>query len=189
MPVYTLFGQGSTAGSSNSAVSSETEGMQFSLSAPANLTGIWVYSPAGATALPSGIGIFKVTGAGTGTIVPGSQNNAPTWSGAAGSGWVRCAYKGGPLLTPGNNYKVCMFWNAGGGTIAFIHFYWTTGAGGGGLVSGIISAPNNAGADVGQDSYEAGAAISYPATTFDASNYWIDVEVTTESGLLAGSFP
>lgn len=179
MPVYTLFGQaggGTLAGDSSTA----TLGMQFTLAQNATLTGIWFYSPPGATALPTACAIYLKTGAGTGSIVSGSQINSPSWSGAAGSGWVKASYSSGPVLLTGNTYKVVVLKDATLNVYSGTSHYWDTGAGSGGLTSGIITAPNSAGGDGGQDTFtEPSASLTYPATMFNATNYWVDLEVMT----------
>jgi uncharacterized protein DUF4082 len=180
--VYTLFGQTGGGGAATD-ISSYTMGMQFTLSQNATLTGIWFYSAATATVLPTGCAVYLMTGAGTGSIVSGSQNNSPSWSGAAGSGWVKCAYASGPTLSTGNTYKVVVLIASQGSptvTYSATSHYWDSGAGSGGLTSGIITAPNNAGGDGGQDTFaNPSASLAYPASSFNATNYWVDVEVTT----------
>lgn len=181
MAVYTLFGQsgsGTSAGDSNNY----TMGMQFTLSQSATLTGIWFYSASGSAGLPSACAVYQMTGAGTGSIVSGSQNNSPSWSGAAASGWVRCPYGSGPVLSSGTTYKVVILTAITVVTYSATAHYWdTTGAGASGLTSGIITAPNNAGGDGGQDTFNQSASFAYPASSANAANYWVDVEVTTPS--------
>ena len=177
MTVYTLFGQpalGLTVASDNTQY---TMGMQFSLSQSAALTGIWWYSGTGAAVLPQQCGIYAVTGQ---TLV--ASNTSPSWSGAAASGWVKCTFPGSTTLTASTNYKVCVQCLADSGDGFFYSatsHYWDTGTGSGGLTSGIITAPNNAGGDGGQDTYTTPASVlTYPSTATNAGNYWVDVEVT-----------
>ena len=172
----TLFGQISGGGLASDS-GSYTLGMQFTLSQSATLTGIWFFSPASATNLPIFTAIYQV---GPDTIVSGSQNLSATWSGAAGSGWVKCAYASGPVLLPSTNYKVCVYKDSNTLEYSSTSHYWdTTGPGTAGLTSGIITAPNNAGSDGGQDTFTvAGGALVYPSSSFNATNYWVDVEVT-----------
>lgn len=182
MTVYTLFGQ-TGGGTIVSDGSTYTMGMQFTLSQPATLTGIWFYSAPTATALPAGCAIFQQTGAGTGTVVAGSRNDTPSWSGAAGSGWVKCTYASGPVLAAATIYKVVIEKDSSSLEYSATSHYWDSGPGASGLTSGIITAPNNAGADGGQDTFVTGSPWpAYPATSFNAANYWIDVEVTTSGG-------
>src|SRR5215469_14567946 len=53
-------------------------GTEFSLSRAASLKNIWFYSPATVTQLPTECGIWSV---GSQTLVPGTDNPAPAWSG------------------------------------------------------------------------------------------------------------
>lgn len=182
MGAQTVFGQ-PTSGMP-SAVTQDTGtytmGMQFSLSEDAALTGIWFYSAPGAVSLPAGCAIFQVTGAGTGTLVTGTDNSSPAWSGAAGSGWVKCTYDGSITLTAGVDYKVCYIGFDGNWFYSATPNYWDTGAGSAGITSGAITVPNNAGADGGQDTFaNPSFSLTYPTTSFNATNYWVDVEVTT----------
>lgn len=176
-----VFGQPVLGISAVSDSAGYTLGMQFSLTQAAPLTGIWFYSGNGATVLPTGCCIFQMTGSGTGTVVPGTENDSPSWSGAAASGWVKCSYSGSVVLAAGTSYKVAIF-KPGGSTLVYsaITHYWDgTGTGAGGLVGGILSAPNNASGDGGQDTFITGVGVlTYPNTSFNASNYLVDVEVT-----------
>jgi hypothetical protein len=186
--VYTLFGQ-SGGGTIVSDTGTYTMGMQFTLSQPATLTGIWFYSASGANALPVGCAVYAMTGAGTGSIVAGSENDTPSWSGAAGSGWVKCSYGSGPVLAASTVYKVTILKDASSQVYSATSHYWdTTGPGTGGLTSGIITAPNNAGADQGQDTFHNNPTFSYPDTSFNAANYWVDVEVTVASAPSAPAY-
>ena len=176
MTVYTLFNQ-TGGGTDPGDGSSYTMGMQFTLSTSATLTGIWFYSFSGSGVLPTACAVYHMTGAGAGSIVSGSQNNSPTWSNTAGNGWVKCSYGSGPTLSASTVYKVAVLGTSG--FYSLTSHYWDSGAGASGLTSGIITAPNNAGGDGGQDTFNAGGSLAYPASSFNAGNYWVDVEVTT----------
>jgi len=187
MTVYTLFGQ-TGGGSASGDNASYTLGVQFTVSSVVTLTGIWWYSAATQNVLPAACCIFAETSPGSGSIVSGTQNNSPSWSGAAGSGWVRCSYSA-PALSPGNTYKACVLGSGGGtpGWYSATSHYWDTGSGSGGLASGPLSAPGNAGGDGGQDTFVTpAAALTYPASSFNAANYWVDVEVTASGVTPAG---
>lgn len=87
-------------------------GVVFTLAAAAPLTGIRYYSAPEETVLPSKCGIFDVA---TKTIVPGTENDSPAWSGAAGSGWVTCSYDGSATLdTRTAGYCALILWPSGG---------------------------------------------------------------------------
>lgn len=181
MAVYSVFGQAATGSSIVADTSDYTMGMQFSLSQSASLTGIWFYSAAGAATLPAACCIYLITGTNTGTQVTGTVNNSPSWSGAAGSGWVKCAYDGTVTLAPATNYRVCVYHGTGSNWYSATSGYWSSGPGQNGLTSGIITAPKASSADgANQDAFQnPSVGLTYPTASFGSANYWVDVEVTT----------
>ena len=175
----TVFGQagGGTLASDTAAY---TLGMEFSLSADAPLTGIWFYSVASAVVLPGACAIYDVASQ---TIVTGTSNTSPTWSDVAGAGWVKCTYDGSVTLTASTAYKVVAQSSATANWYSVTGAYWSSGAGGSGITSGIITAPNDASSATGQDSYiTPSGGLNYPGSSFNASNYWVDVELTPAGG-------
>ena len=157
-------------------------GTEFSLSIPAALTGFWFFTPTGTANLPGTIAIYKVTGQ---SQVAGTLVSSPTWSGAAGSqAWVKHTYSSPVTLAAGTNYRLSVFCSSSTAW-AWLSTYWSSGAGSGGLVSGIISAPGTAtasdsGAQVGNHT---GASLVYPGSNASTgANVWMDVEVTVASG-------
>jgi hypothetical protein len=168
-----------------------TLGTEFNLSQACALDNIWFYSQAGATQLPTDCSIYSVPAQ---AKVAGTNNSSPSWSGAAGSGWVSCPYTG--VVLPAGDYKVAVY---NGGSVASpwsaTSFpYWSgTAPGANGITAGPLSAPNTATATApGQSTYQVGDA--YPLTYAAAANgatYWVDVEVTpvASGGLLVASFP
>jgi hypothetical protein len=172
----TLFGQPSSPASLASDDEALTLGLQFTLSEDSPLTGIWFYSAPGAGHLPESCAIYDV---GSQTVVTGTQNSSPSWSGAAGSGWVKVTYDGSVTLAAGTPYKAVVYGGffSGQNWYSATNHYWDSGAGASGLTSGAITAPNNAGADGGQDSFDTSGSQHYPASSFNATNYWVDVEV------------
>ena len=176
---FTLFGQ--PASPAGAVLANDTNpytlGMQFTCSETGTLNGIWWYSIFGALNLPTSIALFQVSGGGSGTLV---HSETATWSGAAASGWVLASFSSAPSLTAGQAYKGCVLNTdvAAQNWYSSTSHYWDTGAGAGGITSGPLSAPNNAGGDGGQDCFNASATLAYPATSFNAGNYWVDVKVT-----------
>ena len=159
---------------SNDTASNFTLGMEFSLSQACTINNVWFYSPSGVTQLPTEIGVYQVSGA---SLV--ASNSSPSWSGAAGSGWMEASLTGN--LAAGTNYKVVVLNGAGSPAVwnGASANYWSTGFGGSGLTSGPITAPDTSAAtSPGQDSYNAGATIAYPNTNAGPYNYWVDIEVT-----------
>lgn len=172
-----------------------TLGTEFQLGTPCALNKIWYYSPATVTQLPTECAIYSVSSL---NIVAGTDNAAPAWSGAAGSGWVSCSYAGNTILPPGK-YKVVTFNGAGTPAIWNMSYltYWASGKpGGNGITAGPLTGLSLANADApGQSTYHLGTPIHYP-DTFDGSNpgdnYWVDVEVTpvaSGAGFLMAQFP
>lgn len=171
-PNYPVIG-GSIANDTNQ----QTMATEFALSQQCTLDKIWFYSPAGATALPSRCAIWNVS---TQSVVSGSDNTAPAWSGAAGSGWVSCSYTG--VTLPTGDYKTSVYY--GGGAKFYTEQANYFGGGGpasaAGIVNGPLTAPNNANAtSPGQTTYTNGA-FAYPSTYAGGTGKtrWIDVEVT-----------
>ena len=162
-------------------VNGETTGYtlatEFKLSASCTLDNIWFYSPTGAQVLPTQCAIWNVS---TQAVVSGTDNTAPAWTGAAGSGWVACAYSG--VTLPAGDYKVAVF-NGGGQKwfLVTIGYWLGTGAGAGGIATGPLAAPGEAAAtSPGQSTFNQGS-WAYPGTYgtgADGENFWVDVEVT-----------
>jgi hypothetical protein len=157
----------------------QTFGTEFGLSEPCEVNNIWFYSPPDVSpaALPTTCAIWDVQ---TQQVVSGTQNDSPSWSGAAGSGWVACPYSG--VTLPAGDYKVTVF--TSGGSDNFYQEteeYWGTGAGANGIVSGPLTAPSTSHATApGQTTYHHGS-FAYPDTydtDFNGQNRWVDVEVT-----------
>lgn len=188
MTAYTLFGQPPSPAALASDTSDYTMGVQFSVSVPCPLTAVWFWSAAGAGALPETIALFAVSGQSL------LHSEAASWSGAAGSGWVRAPFSSPPALAAATAYKAAVFANSGEFFYSGTSHYWdTSGPGAAGITSGPLSAPDSAGADGGQDTFTVGSALAYPATSFGAANYWVDPEITASSlpaaGLLLAAFP
>jgi hypothetical protein len=150
-------------------------GVQFTLSQNATFTGIWFWRAAVTDALPTSAAIFQVTGPGAGTLVSGTN---VTFGATTDTGWIKAPSSAGVVLIAGVNYKAVAAQSGGGAWYSATAHYFDTGPGAAGITSGIISAPNNAGADGGQDTFNVGGTLAYPASSFNATNYWVDVEVT-----------
>lgn len=169
----TLFAQVATGTTLNDDNEPYTMGVQFSVTVAGTLTAIWWYSAATATVLPQTIALYLTTG----TLV---TSQSATWSGAAGSGWVRAPFTSPPSLSTSTNYKGCILMSTAAtkfysSTVS----YWSTGAGASGITNGYITAPNTGSSVNGQCSYFQGSTLTYPNSSFSGSNYWVDVEVTT----------
>ncbi len=164
----------------NSDTTGYTLATEFQLSKPCALDDIWYYSAAGAAALPTRCAIWNVSSQ---SVVSGTDNSSPAWSGAAGSGWVSCAYSG--ITLPAGDYKVAVFYGGGSEWYLATNGYWATGGpGAGGITAGPVSAPGTSAAtSPGQGTYNY-ASWAYPQTYASAGDgecYWVDVEVTPTS--------
>jgi hypothetical protein len=143
---------------------------------------------AAAVALPTRCAIWDVLSQ---AVVPGTDNAAVAWkkpdgtAGAAGAGWLYCDYSGaGVTLNAGQNYKAAV-WYAGGSTWrTVVDTYWASPGGGqNGITMGPLTAPSNAAAVPGQESWHGpNLAWHYPDTFSNPENDWIDVEVTPVPG-------
>jgi len=171
MTAYSIWSQGAVSGTVYSGA--YTLGTTFELSGSCPLTGIWFYShPSGALALPTSCAIFDVASQ---TVVSGTLNSSPSWSGAAGSGWVKCAYDGSVTLAASTWYVVVVFYGG-----ASIWFTGTAGEFGGDITNGPVTAPDNADSPAAapQAPYVSGASMAFPSTANSDWSFWVDVEVT-----------
>jgi len=115
---------------------------EFALSASCAVGKIWYYSPSGTAQLATAANIWAITGGGlTGTLA--ATVASPSWSGAAGSGWISCPVTGVTLAS--GSYKVSVYnsaatpdqWSAKDANTD----YWRAGEGANGITWGPLSAP------------------------------------------------
>lgn len=172
---FTLFGQPASPVTLTSDTASYTMGVEYQVAIAGQVNAVWFYSPPGATVLPGTIASFIVSNQQLGA------SQAAAWSGAAGSGWVRAPFSSPPPINGNTRYKAAIFINntGAGNFYGATSHYWDTGPGQGGISNGSLSAPNSAGTTTGQDAFITGTTLAYPNTSFNASNYWVDVEVQT----------
>jgi len=159
-----------------------TLGMSFSSTTGLSVSKVWFYSPATVTQLPTAVGVFNAS-----NQVLVLSNLAPSWSGAAGSGWISATLTG--LLSAGVTYKVCVFQGANVIWNAAVAGYWTTGGfGANGITAGPMTAPNTTGApSPGQSSYNTSTTgIAFPNTNIGPFDYGVDIEATPLAASGAG---
>lgn len=170
---------------------------EIHLSQPCALNYIWYYSPGGTAHLATECGVWDI---GTGKLV--ASDNSPSWSGAAASGWVSCAFS--EVVLPAGKYRVSVYngtTNPDGWSAKQLH-YWDVGVGQNGITNGPLYAPRQAAASLadiyqgsgqepGQAVFAVGPPDQYPHLYGNglAQNYWVDVEVTptADSGSGPGS--
>ncbi len=175
MTAYSLHSQGSYGLVSSGNSTDYNFGVQFAVSQSVTLTGIWWYSGSGSASLPIACALYN---ANTQAQIAGTLNNSPTWSGAAGSGWVKCTYSS-PTLSNGINYVAVVL--HGSNIYYQLNGYWTSGGGSSGITNGPLSAPSSAGSVNGQMTYLPGGSIAFPTSTVTGYDFGVDVEVTTSA--------
>jgi hypothetical protein len=189
-----------------------TVATEIHLSEACALDNVWYYSPPGAGQIATRADVWSI---GSQTFV--AAITSPTWSGAAGSGWVSAAFPAGTVL-PAGSYKVSVHnsspspdgWSAKDASTE----YWSAGAGANGISAGPLSAPalsaagqayifdgslpgstppyTNGSQERGQATFNMGGGYPYLYVDGLAQNYWVDVEVTpapVSGSLLLGCFP
>ena len=144
-------------------------GTVFTLSQPASLTGIWFYSAPSDTALPSAGGIWDVN---TKSLVPGTVNNSPSWSGALGSGWVKCSYDGTITLDArADGYVTAIQYSGSSKGFQTSASFPVT--------SGIITAPVSDIWGPRNCPYANSGSFIFPTVDGGGLNWFVDVEMTT----------
>jgi hypothetical protein len=159
----------------------QTTGTEFWLSESCTLNNIWFWSPPGVSVLPSRCGIFSIA---TKDVISGTDNQSPTWSGAAGSGWVSCSYASSGVVLPAGKYLTCVYTGGGGKFYQEDVDYFSTGPGSANLVNGPLTCPTTDNSYSGNSVYQDGP-WSFPVTfddKDDGENRFIDVEVTPSGG-------
>ena len=160
-------------------------GVIFTLSEPASLTGIWFYSASTAGDLPGKCGIFDMT---TTTFASGTENTSPSWSGAAGAGWVKCSYNGSVALQANHNYISAVAGPDGTGLPIWLTYNESYSFP---KTNGIITAPVNVSTMYNGPYYSSpgDGTFDYPNSAGSGINWWVDVEVVPQStGLLLTSW-
>lgn len=164
MTSYSLLGQAGTPDHLDTYTGSLVNGVKFSVSEDVTLTGIWWYSFAGAGQLPAEVGVFTDPGQ-----VLVFSDASPSWSGAAGSGWVK--YSSSQALSAGS-YRAAA-WNVTPG----LEWYAITAAGWGPVTNGPLSCLANPNCFL-----DSAPSFGYPGTDYGGFNIWLDVEVTPSGG-------
>lgn len=171
MTVYSIWGQAapSPSPSSGSSGGGRTYSTIFTLSSSGSLTGIWYYSFSADGSLPTACGVFDVA---TKTLV--ASNTSPSWSGALGSGWVKCTFDGSVTLdNRADGYAVSIQYPLA--TKGFNNVTFP-------ITSGIITAPTADTYGTTNAPLAGASTLTYPNTSGGGLNWFADVEVTTGAG-------
>lgn len=161
----TLFNRATETVTNVGASGGGTLGTQVTVSRAVPLNALWLYSPSGQglTGVPGTIGLFTVSGT---TLV---HSETATWSGAAGSGWIRAAFAAPPVLAAGAAYQVAVF----DSSATAVWFIYNTGGWPAAVVNRLLSAP--AGSSQGWYS-TATTGITYPSSQLSGYNWYLDAE-------------
>ena len=111
MTTETIWSQADPTGVTGYSTTTEgvnnTYGLYFSVSKSTNLVAIWFYSRATATSLPTGTRLYDPSDE---SLV--AHNDSPSWSGAAGSGWVKDTSFPSTPITGGKTYVAAYYSSA-----------------------------------------------------------------------------
>jgi hypothetical protein len=134
---------------------------------------LWYFSPSGSTELATRGDVWLISSG-----VSAASIASPTWSGAAGAGWLSAAFAGGVTLTPGK-YRVSVYcangtsgeWGAKDATTDYWGQTLTTGAGAAGITWEPLYAPPQPGASSGfvYNASDSGATPPYSSGTVIAA--------------------
>jgi hypothetical protein len=133
----------------------------------------------------SGIRFYKAvtnTGTHTGSLwtVDGQRLAQATFTGETLSGWQNVTF-GSPVLLMPNTTYVASYFSPAGHYVATSDYFWRQPApgpnGGATLDSPPLHALRNSGTTT-NGVYSYGSASSFPQSSFNASNYWVDVNFT-----------
>lgn len=110
-------------------------------------------------------------------------NATPIYTSAftdVGFGWQDHVLPTPLALTNGTSYLFCWYFNSASGGYASSNNYYTSGAGSAGFnLGGMVTVPNDATAGGGQNQYKQALGASLPDSTYQGTNYWIDITVGT----------
>lgn len=154
-----------------------TFGVEFTVSQSVALRQIGFFqatsnSPSTATRQ---VGLYSTTDGLTGTLLAG-----PFDLPVSGPGWTFHTLASPVTLNPGTVYRAAVLYPAGR-WVQTVDFFATVGRS---TPSGNATAPPVATAlQNAQMSFTTGASLSFPTSTFDESNYWIDVVVDTPDSI------
>lgn len=151
-----------------------TLGVEFEVTSAADLIAYYFWHASGQGGGTKDFRTWSVTTATTGSAVSGTDASNGAWTAGA---WNRVPLASPVALTPTQRYRAGIAFTVANGYSSTAN-YWSSGAGSAGITNGPLYAPNNADS-VGarQSPYVDVGTPTYPSLTFNASNYWLDVEV------------
>jgi methionine-rich copper-binding protein CopC len=137
-------------------------GVQFTTSVNGWITGIRFYKGSGNTGTHIG-SLWTSTGTLLGQV---------TFTNESASGW-QVAYFSSPIpVTAGTTYVASYFAPNGGYSVDSAYF------GNAGVTNGALTAPQSSAVADGNGVYAYGGSPAFPSSSFNATNYWVDVVFT-----------
>jgi hypothetical protein len=155
-PEYTILEFASPATVDGGDTTPVTVGMKFTADSPGTVTGLRFYK----ASANSGTHVGALWTAG------GTQLAQATFSGESASGWQHVTFSSPVTISAGTTYVASYYSPAG-------HYSVT----GGGFASGLDNPPLHAVSNGTSSNgvYSYGAGSTFPTSTFNAGNYWVDV--------------
>jgi hypothetical protein len=163
-----------------SVVTADTDnyslGVEFYVTDDAEATAVYLWRPATSPETTFTVAIYQITGPTSGTLLGSVAGNVAP---ANANGWHRVELSSPIALTAMQAYRAVVF-STTDNFYSATGAYWSTGPGSAGLSNGILNAPNPTNAANGaQGSFTAGSSLTFPQSGFNATNYWVDVEIDT----------
>jgi hypothetical protein len=141
-------------------------GVQFTPAASGSVTGIRFYKGPGNTGTHTG----ELWTAG-GTLL-----GKVTFTGESGSGWQEADFSSPVAVTAGTTYVASYFAPNGG------YAYTGSAFASSGVTNGPLTAPRSSAVASGNGVYAYAGAPAFPTSTYNATNYWVDVVFTMSPG-------
>jgi hypothetical protein len=181
-PASTIFDHAANTGFEGHNDQPVTLGVGFKPTVDGNITAIFFYRPSQlVTDGTTSVALYGNDGTQL-AVATGVSN------GAAGS-WVRCALPTPVAVTAGTTYVAAAWFNYSNGWYPATGSYFANSdhVGPDGNLVGLSSPNLGPPAGNGRFTYDSAASgISYPDKSFNDTNYWIDVELTTASSGTSG---
>jgi hypothetical protein len=157
-PTSSLFSASDVPSNLNSNDGSSLEaGVKFQASEPGTITGIRFYKSPGTSMSAHAVNLWDAVG----TLLASATSTAES-----SSGWQQVNLPVPVTITPGNTYIVSYFTNDF--YCADAQYFATA------LTSGPLTAPASA-ASGGNGVYTYASSSTFPTSTYNATNYWVDV--------------
>ncbi len=159
-----IFSSDAPVGASTGSSAAIEVGVKFVADSSGYITGVRFYKPAGATGTHVG-NLWSATGQKLASV---------TFTGETASGWQVATFATPVAVTAGTTYVASYFASQGGYAASSGYF---SSAGAGTSPVRALSDPAAGGNGV----YAYGSTSGFPSSSFNATNYWVDIVMTTTS--------